>query len=83
MKTKTQDQVITVKVNEQNPEPLNVIAESIIEVSEAFKRVQSSNLTERAIVLLLQDMTGLSQRDIKSVLEAAPKLSHYYTKKQK
>jgi hypothetical protein len=50
------------------------------QLSNAFKKIEASKLTRRAIVLLLQDQTDLSQRDINAVLDAAPKLEKYYTK---
>jgi hypothetical protein len=73
-------QTITVKVNEENPEPLEVIAQSIVDISDAFKKINESRLSRKAVVLLLQDLTRLSQRDINLVLDAAPKLKQFYVK---
>lgn len=77
---KASTQTITVKVKEENPEPLELIAQSIIDLAEAFKKIETSPLKRHTIVLLLKDRTGLSQRDINAVLDAAPKLADYYTK---
>lgn len=79
-KKKNTTQTITVKVNEENPEPMELIAKSIIEISDAFDKINKSSLSRRAIVLLLQDITKLGQRDINSILDAAPKLKSFYIK---
>ena len=80
-KPKAKSQQITVKVNEANPEPLEVLAKAIIEVSDAFIKLQNGPLERRTIVLLLKDYTGLAGRDIEKVLDAAPKLKTYYLKR--
>lgn len=78
--TKTKNQTITVKVSENEPEELQLIAKSIIELSEAFKKIEKSTLKRKTIVLLLQDLTKLPQRDINLVLDVAPKLAQFYLK---
>lgn len=80
MATAAKTQTITVKTNEQNPEPLEVLAQSIIEVSEAAQRFNNSRLKSRAILVLIKDITGLSMRDIETVLNAAAKLKDVYIK---
>lgn len=81
---KTTNQTITVKVNEENPEPLEVIAQSIIEVAEAFKKIQNSRLSKRVIVLLIKDMTrNIGINEIEAILDAVPKLESYYLKSVK
>lgn len=72
---------IIVKKDEVNPEPLEVIAKSIIEVADACAKMNSSKLNRRAILLLLKDLTGLPMADIGKVLDAAPKLKDHYLKK--
>lgn len=79
LKTKT----ITVKTNEENPEPLELIAKSIIEIADAFNKIAASRVRKRVVVLLLFDMlknrgVGISQ--IEAILEAAPMLESYYIK---
>lgn len=58
MKAKTQQ--ITVKVKEENPEPLELLAQSIIDLSEAFRKIEAGPLKRRTIVLLLQDATSFT-----------------------
>lgn len=76
LKTKT----ITVKTNEVNPEPLELVAKSIIQIAETFEKIKSSPLRQHTVIIILKDMTGLSQRDIKAVLEAAADLKRYALK---
>lgn len=72
---------VNVKQNADDPtESLDVIASALIDVAAAFKRLNDSKLKRRAIILLLQDMTKLPQRDIEAVLDAAPRLVEVYTK---
>lgn len=74
-------QTITVKSNEENPEPLELIAQSIIQVSEAFAKINSSRLKQRVVVLLIRDMNAsLKISDIEAVLNAVPKLKDHYIK---
>jgi hypothetical protein len=81
MKAKTQQ--ITVKVTEENPEPLELLAKSVIELSDAFIKIESSPLKRHTVVLLLQDYTRLPKKSIEAVLDAAPKLKSYYIKEMK
>lgn len=75
-KTKT----ITVKVNESNPVDADILAESIIKISDSFEAISNSKLTERAIVLLINDLSGVGKGDIKLVLHNAKLLKKYFTK---
>lgn len=72
---------VTVKRDEKNPEPLEIIASAIIEVADACIKLNTSKLNRRAVLLLLKDMTGLPMSDIGKVLDAAPKLKDTYLKK--
>jgi hypothetical protein len=83
---KASSKTVTVKVNEENPEPLDVLAKSIIDVSEGFERINNSRLNRKAIVLLLQNAIGagrITQRNIEDVLDYAPRLKNLYTKSAK
>ncbi len=79
-KVKKTKQSITIRSNEENPEPIELIAKSIIEISEAFEKINKSQLSRRAVVLLLQDLTKLGKNEIELVLNYAPKLKDYYLK---
>lgn len=56
MATKT----ITVKTDEENPEPVEIIADALIKISEAFDKMKSSQLTKRALLLLIHDNCGMA-----------------------
>lgn len=79
-------QTVNVKTNEENPEPVEIIAQHIIQVSEAFGRIQQSRLSERAILLLIRDSipgSGPSLNDIRLILRHAAMLKDVYVKKVK
>jgi uncharacterized protein (UPF0254 family) len=71
---------ITVKTDEKNPEPLEVLAQSIIDVANAFDKINNGRISQHAIIVLIKDSTGLSQRDIKAVLIACENLKKYIRK---
>ena len=74
---------VTVKVNEQNPEPLDILAKSIIQVSDGFEKINSGKMKRDAIVILLQAAIGptnITKRNINDVLDYVPKLKNLYTK---
>lgn len=83
MTKKAKTQTITVKTNLENPEPVELIAQSVIDVSDAFKRIAQNGLQKRAIILLIHDIVknkGVNMTQIEAVLDAAPKLESYYIK---
>jgi len=77
-------QNIRVVKNEENPETIELLAQSIISVSEGFEKLQKSQLTQRAIVVLLQDGIGqgkITKEQIRLVLDNLPRLKAWYIKK--
>ena len=86
MATKT----ITVKTDEENPEPVEIIAEAIIEISKAMGRINNGRLSKRAIILLIHDNCEWigkhqgrhkpSQREIEAVLDSISSLQKAYVK---
>lgn len=77
---KAKEQLVTVKQDEQKPEPVELIAASIIEISRAIQKINSSPLKPRAILLLIKDMTNLPLTTIGKVLDAAQSLEKTYLK---
>lgn len=68
----------------QTPEkevPAEVLATSIVTIADGMRKLRASRLTERALVALLQDATGLSQRNIKTVLVGLDDLERMYVKR--
>jgi hypothetical protein len=74
----------TVKKDPVNPEPTEIIAKAIIEVASAFQKINKGPLSQRAIILLLQDSMPpdrrVSQKDIKLVLDYLPELKQFVKK---
>jgi len=77
---KAKEQSIVVRQNEENPEPMELIAASIIEISNAFQKMNASKLKPRTIFLLIRDMTNLPLTTIEKVLSAAQSLEKTYLK---
>lgn len=59
---------------------LEIVAQDIKALSEFGRSIQSSKLKQKAILVLLSHTTQLSQRDIKTVLDAIPLLEKEYLK---
>ena len=57
-----------------------VLAKSIVAISEGFAKCTKSGLKERALVCLLHDSCGVSNRDIRAVLASLETLKQDYTK---
>lgn len=74
---------IKIKKDEENPESVELLAKSIIQVAEGFEKVLNSPLNEDALVLLLQNIIGITKinkSQIKLVLKALPRLKAWYIK---
>ncbi len=65
------------------PVAVEIIAQSIVDISKAMKQIGNSRLEERAVVLLIHDLSGVSMGDIKKVLRAGRDLEIMFTKKLK
>jgi len=74
MKTKT----ITVKTNEENPEPTEIIAQAIIDIAAGMKKINEGRLGRHALIVLIKDRSGVSQTNIKLVLDAITDLKRAY-----
>jgi hypothetical protein len=74
---------IKIKKTEGAEESVELLASSIVQVAEGFKAVLASPLSQRALIVLLQDAIGgqhVSKAQIKLVLEALPRLKGWYIK---
>lgn len=74
------NQTVKIKSNEENPEPIEIIAQSVIEIAQAFKKIEASKLSRRAIVLLINDKCSCGISAINEVLDVIPKLEKFYIK---
>lgn len=72
----------TIKIikNEKEPIPTEIIEQSIVDISEGMKRIQSGRLSRRAITVLIKDACGVSMGDIERVLNSLSSLERIYLK---
>lgn len=72
---------IVVKQGEP-PIPMQIIASSIKTIADSFEKMQRSGLTQKAILILISHASGVSQTDVRHVLDGISQLkSLYLTKK--
>lgn len=93
METKVTTKTITVKTDEENPLPVEIIAEAIIKISDAFEKINKGNLSRRALLLLIHDNCGTAgyghkkakptMKQIEEVLESVASLKKAYIKELK
>lgn len=72
-----------IKQDKGSEVPIEILAKSIVEVSEAARKMLASRLTKRAICILIKDSmsgTGLPMKDIQMVLDCAATLDKRYIK---
>lgn len=76
---------IKVLISPENPEPPEVLAKAILEISQGFKNFLEAGLNRRALILLVQDSYPfkVSRVDIGYVLDALPNLAKNFTLKKK
>lgn len=77
-------QNIKIKKDEQNPESVELLAKSIIQVSDGFEKFLNSELNEKALILLLHGIIGtanISKSQIKLVLDSLPRLKAWYIRR--
>lgn len=65
----------------QNPEPVEIIAQSIVEIADAMKRINKTRLTRHALIVLIQDHTKLGKQTIDMVLNSLEALERIYLNK--
>lgn len=66
-----------------NPEPVELLAKSIVQVADGFQRLLDSSLNQRALIVLLHDGIGqghITKAQIKLVLDNLPRLKAWYVK---
>lgn len=68
-----------IKVQKSDPpESKVVLAEAIVNIGNAAKKLSESGLNEKAVIILLQAETKLSRRDIKLILDSLKQLQRWY-----
>lgn len=64
----------------KEPVAVEIIAQSIIEIAAAMKRVEASRLNRRALVLLVSSTAQVPQYQVVKVLDALDDLEAAYCK---
>jgi len=59
---------VEVKQDVENPVAAEVLAQAILDIDTAMKRLSNSGLRRRAVVALIHDHSGLRKTDIEIVL---------------
>ena len=64
--------------------PTEVLADSIVEIAGAMKKLKDSRLTERAVHVLIKDAcpSHIGMTEVKAVLKALNELESLYIKKK-
>jgi hypothetical protein len=79
---------VAVKQTPDKEVPTEVLADSIVAISRGVRQLRSGRLTDRALLLLIQDAAlsiqhkPISQREIKAVLEGIDNLERMFLKKK-
>lgn len=55
-----------------------VLAKAIVDISKGFARLLNSGLNERAIIVLVHDVSHVGKPDVREVLQALKQLSNTY-----
>lgn len=67
----------------ENEIPVEILEQAIIDIAQGFKKLNASRLSERAIVLLVQDAVGATfatKGQVGAILKAAASLDKTYLK---
>jgi hypothetical protein len=72
---------VIVKQEPEKPVEVEVLAQAIVEIGKASKRLASSALNRKAVIVLLSHDTGLGQGVIKTVLDSIANLEATYLRK--
>ena len=76
---KKQPEKVQIKQPVDKPVPTEIIAQSIVDISEGMKRIDNGSLNRRAILVLIKDASGVSFSEIERVLKTMRELKALYT----
>jgi len=74
---------IKIVKDELQPESVELLAKSIVQVADGFQRLLDSSLNQRALIVLLHDGIGqshITKAQIKLVLDNLPRLKAWYVR---
>jgi hypothetical protein len=64
----------------ETPVEVEVLAQAIVDIGNAAKRLSNSRLNRRAVIVLINDMTGIGKGTIEVVLNSISELERVYLK---
>jgi hypothetical protein len=73
---------VIVTQDRDRPVDTCVLAQSIVDISEAVKRLYSSGLNRRAIIILIANLSSQSQHNVKAVLDGMADLEKSFLSKK-
>lgn len=68
---------------EENPIPVEVLAEAVVKMAEGIKRLNATPLNQRALIVLISAQSGVARDTVARVLNGMDQLEAAYTKKKK
>lgn len=74
---------VKIKKTEGAEESAEILAASIVQISDGFQKLMAAGLTKRALIVLLRDGIGwnkITNEQINLVLDALPRLKGWYIK---
>lgn len=74
---------VKIKLSDDVPETVEVLADSVVRISEAMAKIKNSRLTRGCIVSLIKDGCYLSKKEINIVLDLLEDLEKMYLKPKK
>jgi hypothetical protein len=63
------------------PTPVEIIEKSIVDITAGMKKLNSTRLTRRALILLIADSSHVNRGDVSKVLDSLDQLETLYLKK--
>lgn len=70
----------TIIVKPTETAPTEIIADAIVGLAEAVRKLRSGRLNDKAIIVLLSNQSGMGQREIKHLLDHIEYLPHAFLK---
>jgi len=74
--------IVVKNKDEENPVPVEIIAESIEKIAKAMQIINNTRLTRRAIITLIHDHSKVSKKQIEVVLNNLDRLEEIWLKRK-
>lgn len=72
---------VAVKQTENQPIPAEIIAASIVRIASGIEKVNQSGLNQKALILLVSHASGVTQAQVRKVLNGLSSLQEQYLTK--